>query len=94
MMTRYEASLIEAQGVPAFGSIERKPTRLPWEGREFLAAAGDGSRWEESNFYGVGKSGKDAFDALKPRLLKLVMEQVFPSPSLCLAASSSLRSKI
>jgi hypothetical protein len=80
VMILCEAGLIEAKDLSNHSGMDWKPTRLTWEGHEFLEAARDNSRWKKATSTVLEKVGGIAFDVLKQLLMKLMMEQVFPSP--------------
>ena len=80
VMILYEAGLIEAMDLSTFGGSVWKPTSLTWEGHEFLEAARDSSRWKKATSTLLEKTGGIAIDVLKQLLLKLMTEQVLPSP--------------
>lgn len=80
VMILCEAGLIEAKDLSNHSSMIWKPTRLTWEGHEFLEAARDNSRWKKATSMVLEKAGGIAFDVLKQLLMKLMMEQVSPSP--------------
>ena len=72
----YEAGLIQAQDLSTFGGVDWKPTRLTWQGHEFLETAKDDTRWKKASSIMLEKGGGMAFDVLKQLLTNLMMSQV------------------
>lgn len=78
VMLLAEAGLIEAQDLSARGGgLDWRPSRLTWEGHEFLEAARDQSRWVKATELMKEKGGGMIFDTLKGLLVKLATDAVF-----------------
>jgi YD repeat-containing protein len=79
VMILCEAGLIDSEVLSTFSGTDWRPTRLTWDGHEFLAAARDESRWKTATSTVLEKAGGLAFEVLRQLLMKLMMEQVLPS---------------
>jgi hypothetical protein len=77
VMILHEAGLVEAYKIATYAYTDWKPTRLTWEGHEFLEAARDNTRWEKATSTMLEKAGGIAFDILKQLLIQLMKSQVF-----------------
>jgi hypothetical protein len=80
VMILYEAGLLEAVNLTTHGGKNWRPTRLTWEGHEFLEAARDNSRWQKAKSTMMEKAGGITFEILKQLLMKLMMNQILPTP--------------
>jgi Hypothetical protein (DUF2513) len=76
-----EANLIEVLdiGLSKFqGRVNIAPTRLTWQGHEFLDNARDETRWNEAKKIAGQKGGSMAFDVIKGVLVQLALKMVSP----------------
>lgn len=80
VMILYEAGLLEAVNLTTHGGIDWRPTRMTWEGHEFLEAARDDSRWQRAKSTMMEKAGGITFEVLKQLLMNLMMNQILPTP--------------
>ncbi len=71
VMLLNEAGLIEAIDASGAESMEWLPTRLTWDGHEFLDAARDDDRWQKAKDLMRDKAGTVVFSVLKEVLVKL-----------------------
>lgn len=71
VMLMAEARLIKAIETTCHGDPSPKaiPSRLTWEGYEFLAASKDSNIWEKSKKTILGKVGALSFEVLKAYLM-------------------------
>jgi Hypothetical protein (DUF2513) len=60
--------MMDSSGVMAF------PTRLTWDGHEFLDAARDDTRWQKAKRYIVEKGSGLSFEVLQGVLMKLMTD--------------------
>ena len=72
-----DAGLIEAIDFSTFAGSDWKPTRLTWQGHEFLDASRDEGRWQKALSIMKEKAGGIAFDVLKELLLQYMRTSVF-----------------
>ena len=77
-----EAGLIDAvEPFPGGDSLQTGPiypTRLTWEGHEFLEAARDDTRWNKAKDT-MAKTGGFVFEVGKALLIELMKQQLFPA---------------
>ena len=77
VMLLHEAGLINATDLSTFAGPDWKPTRLTWQGHEFLDASRDEGRWQKALNIMKDKAGVIAFDVLKELLIQLMRNSVF-----------------
>ena len=68
-----EAGLLHAVDLSSKSGLRFLPTRLTWEGHEFLDAARNDSLWRKTK-EAAGKVGSLTFDAFKSILIQLGIE--------------------
>ncbi len=71
-----EAGLIEAKDLSSLDGAEWVPTRLTWQGHEFLDAARDQSRWNQAKRTISERGGSLTFDILGGVLTQLMRQAV------------------
>lgn len=71
-----EAGLIAAEDVSTYGGPDYRPTRLTWEGHEFLEASRNETIWNKAKALISEKGGGMAFAVLKEVLLQLLRDSV------------------
>ncbi len=76
IMLLYEAGLIEAIDDSSFSKSEWVPTRLTWEGHEFVEASRDEDRWAKAKQVIKERGGGMAFDVIKTLLINLMKESM------------------
>jgi len=76
VMLLNEAGLIEAIDFSSHDGLSWIPTRLTWEGHEFIEASRDESRWEKAINIVKEKGGGLVFDVLKGVLIQLMTKAV------------------
>jgi hypothetical protein len=69
-----DAKLLEAENL--FDGSPLIPTRLTWEGHEFLEAARDDTRWNKAKDIIQEKGGSLTFDVIKALLVQLARQVV------------------
>ena len=72
-----DAGLIEAIDFSTFAGPDWRPSRLTWQGHEFLDASRDEGRWQKALDIMKDKAGVIAFDVLKELLIQLMRNSVF-----------------
>ncbi|KJS86265.1 MAG: hypothetical protein JM58_07135 [Peptococcaceae bacterium BICA1-8] len=77
IMLLNEAGLIEARKMCVYdGSSDWKPSRLTWEGHEFIEASRDENIWAKAKMIVKEKSGGLTLDVLKVVLVGLIKESI------------------
>ncbi len=76
VMLLTEAGLIEAKDLSSFDGVEWAPTRLTWQGHEFLDEARNENRWNQAKKTIAEKGGSLTFDILKGVLAQLGRQAV------------------
>jgi DNA-binding transcriptional ArsR family regulator len=69
-----EAGLIEARDCFNLDGQDWRPTRLTWEGHQFLEASRQETRWQKAKRVVLEKAGGLPFEALKQVLFQLLRE--------------------
>ncbi len=72
-----EAYLVKAIEVSTADELILHPSRLTWEGHEFLEAARDDTIWNQAKELLLEKGGGMVFEVLKQALIQLVKDAVF-----------------
>jgi hypothetical protein len=75
VMLLHEAGLIVAVDLSSFSDIKWIPTRLTWQGHEFLDAARDNNRWNKAKD-AMGKVGGFVFEIGKQVLIELAKAEL------------------
>ena len=76
VMLLAEAGLIEARNLSAYDGIRWTPTRLTWQGHDFLDAAKNETIWQKAKKYVQDKGGAVTFEVLKAVLAQTALKQV------------------
>lgn len=71
-----EACLIEAVSGSFKGGSDWQPTRLTWDGHDFIDAARDDGLWRKAKEATLKRAGGLAFDVLKSVLVELAKNAV------------------
>ena len=72
-----EAGLIDAVTINDRSRAQVYPTRLTWEGHEFLDAARDNTNWNKAKEV-MANTGGFVFEVGKQLLIEFVRRQIFP----------------
>jgi predicted transcriptional regulator len=75
----HEAGLIDAVNFSSKEGPRYFPTRLTWQGHEFLEAIKDDTRWNKVKSI-MEKAGGFAYEIAKVVAIDLMKNQIFPSP--------------
>ncbi len=70
-----EAKLVEVYDMSTFGGIDIKPTRLTWDGHEFLDSARDNNRWNKAK-NAMSKAGGFVFEIGKQLLIESLKNEL------------------